>query len=189
MKEYKSYNFDGFLWLHDDMVPNMRKISNFEKNVSWVIDTGKYWTVEPWSSRNFSWFWLNGNMGIDSMNKLLESRPDFSSNLKKCTGHIHNWFIGQSDFVYLSKEYIDELLDIVGLFSKYRLFLEIAIPTFMYCFACDKEKCQKLKLCTSFGKNRLSYYRECDNSFDLYHPVKGYMPEARSFVMEKVITR
>jgi hypothetical protein len=192
LNSFSKYDFQGFLWLHDDMVLNLRNMHSMDLSKPWIVEpTGNPLVIEPWDKRNYTWYWLNGEVGIDAMQNILEARPDIKEKIRSCTGSEHSWWIGQgqADFFYLPKSFIPDFLDIVGSFSKYQLFLEIAIPTFMQCFACQNQSCQALKLCTTFTEERerrdLKFYRACGSGYDLFHPIKlDSSPAAYTFTKE-----
>jgi len=176
-------HYDGYLYTHDDMALNITKLMSLDLQSYWITDYNPgdtYNTIWPndfdsvWNLRNNTWFWLNLEVGIDAMQKALRKYPSFRQSLIRCTGHERRWFAGQSDFLYVPQHQKSVYIDIMRKLAEAKVFLEIAVPTFIACFA-PKNIVEKIVLCTFWGDMRGNVSHmdiNCPPSSSAYHPVK-----------------
>jgi len=123
---YKNYKLiiddsDGIFYTMDDNIINV--------NILNLFDSGKiiYYYNEIKTLDNYSgWWWdsnNNGQYGKNAINNLINDNEFKKYNINKFSGTFADWF-------YLPKQYVtDKLFDLFELFSKYNVFLEIAIPS------------------------------------------------------------
>jgi hypothetical protein len=168
--------YKGFLFVHDDLVVRSSIIKALDRDSIWFADQSWKSLLEPWYLRNHSWpYFNNNNFGIERMQRILKSNKKIRNVLRNCTGNTHEWFHGQSDFFYIPAIAARSFLDVVGIFSSEKLTVEIALPTYVNCFAPKHVPLVTLKLCTFWEKERgnlTHYQRNCDSSYALVHPLK-----------------
>lgn len=168
--------YKGYLFVHDDLVVRSSVIKALDRDSIWFADYFKKELLEPWHSRNHSWpYFNNNNFGIKRMEQILKSNKKIGTVLRNCTGNEHNWFHGQSDFFYIPAIAAKSFLDVVGIFSAEKLTVEIALPTYVNCFAPKHVPLITLPLCTFWEKQRSNlthYEKNCNSSYALIHPVK-----------------
>ena len=193
-------NYNGYLFLHDDMAINMTKFLSLNLNrnkiwqETWTGTFGKTpmnvsFTKETWGNKghgmNYPWF--DTKWGIEAFNKMLEKNEDIKSRLKECNlnnADAYDLFVCESDFVYFPSSVIEELKYFTKIFSEYGIFLEMALPTIIECFLSDIDEVHYLPLCT-FWDNRYNYalyQKECITNEVLYHPLKLTQPGALKFM-------
>jgi hypothetical protein len=98
--------------------------------------------------------------------------------MQRCVGDGKNitFYNGQGigDFYIIPQSLRQTFIDVMSVFGRYHLFLEIAIPTFHQCFI-GLSMAENLELCTSWGRDRYvlsSYENNCGDAFPLFHPIK-----------------
>ena len=195
--------YDGYLFLHDDMAINMTKLLNLNldrKKIWQETWTGTLGTTPmktsfdkvSWSNKgvNMGYPWFNSKWGISAINKLIDSNHDIKSILKTCSGNNSEGYdlhVCESDFIYFPGSIAHELKKTVKLFADYEVFLEIAIPTIVTCWFPHVEKIYLL-LCT-YWDDRYNYrlYEEQCKQEILYHPLKFSSPGGME-LMQKLST-
>ena len=123
--------------------------------------------------------------GLDSVEKLLLDKH-LEKGIINCTGDSHTWYTGQSDFIYLPKSEASNFIKIIAKFSASELFLEVAIPTYVKCFA--NTEFTFFSLCTSFAsksKTIKNYVKNC-NGIDAVHPIKLSKPYGKEYMKYKM---
>ena len=186
--------FDGYLYLHDDILVSPKTIASFDLKHIWFCDDIKQVTIEPWESRNHDWPWFNHEvMGIPSMEAMLTHEETIGKTMETCSSKSnHTWYIGQSDIYYLPTKFIDSFIKTVGIFAQYKLFFEIAIITWIKCFSMEK-KIELMKLCTSWDPRYRGlvnkYGSACLKNADVIHPIKyknnpHHLEFAKDFILK-----
>lgn len=175
---FRQQKYKGYMFLSDDLVVRNTSIQTLSRDSIWFPTHSSMTLVEPWNSQNHSWCWFNSkNIGVGSMQRILSSNEHIRNGLRVCTGSEHAWYInkGQSDFIYIPASAAKSFLNVVGVFSANKLFLEIALPTYVNCFAPTHIKLETLSLCTFWEQERNSlthYMKHCNASHALVHPIK-----------------
>lgn len=172
------YDFRGYLFMHDDLAVNVEKLMSLNKSVTWIAPTphSAPWTASiseiEWKYRNTSWWWFNVPVGIEAMEKALQD-PYIDSTIRACLGSNHTWYIGKGDFFYIPREYKESFQRVASVFSRSKLFLEIAIPTYAKCFA---RSVVELKFCDILINHELTLnltmVQQLCQRHDVFHPIK-----------------
>jgi|UniRef100_A0A6C0LY19 hypothetical protein len=139
-KKYKSIidDSDGLFYTMDDNIINVNIINLFDNekiifykpnirnddmNIILNGETSDYtWYKLDNINNHSNWHW-DSKFGKKAINKLIEDKEFKKYNIDKFSAAFSDWF-------YLPKKYLtDKLFDLFELFSKYEVFLEIAIPS------------------------------------------------------------
>ena len=133
-QKYKSLieESDGVFYTMDDNIINMNILNLFD------ADKIIYYHNEVKSLNTYSgWHWDNPGHGKNAINNLLNDTEFKKYNINKFSGTFADWF-------YLPKKYLtDRLCDLFELFSKYEVFLELAIPSVINNIELDKTQYQQ----------------------------------------------
>ena len=159
------------------MLMNVKKLLSLPLTDVW-ISYDSHWTLRPldehWVPVNGTekWGWIFKDSGIPAVLRLVDSyqsnRSVLLSTLKNCTGSIHNWWSGQSDFFYIPHAESSTVISILSQMGSFGLFLEIAFPTLVECFLRKDVYVRRLLLCTTFTPMRenITFYRKhCKRSY------------------------
>lgn len=189
-------HYEGYLYTHDDMALSITKLMGLDLKSYWITDynpSDAYNTISPtnldsiWNMRNHTWGWFNRNVGIDAMQSAIDKNPSLRQSLVRCTGTERRWFYGQSDFLFVPQHQKTIYMDIMGKLADAKVFLEIALPTFIACFT-PKNLVEKIVLCNFWDSNRgnVSYMNtNCPPSTSAYHPVKLSGRDSLQFMIRK----
>ena len=148
---YKKYKLiiddsDGIFYTMDDCIINVNILNlfDFEKIIYYKpnsvnddmnlilngITTDYTWFKLDNINNHFNWHW-GSPYGKNAIMKLIEDDEFKKYNIDKFNGAFSDWF-------YLPKKYLTEkLFNLFELFSKYEVFLEIAIPSIINNIATD----------------------------------------------------
>lgn len=186
LKEY-----DGYLFLHDDMGININKILNLDRNKIWQETWTGYFGTTPsrtaftsvtWANKGhgMDYPWFDTKWGISAIDNLLNDNEQVKSILKTCSMNnteAYDLHVCESDFVYFPKSVAQELKIYTKLFADYQVFLEIAVPTIIQCFL-PHVGIIYLPLCTSWDDryNYQKYEENCKNEEVIFHPLKFSRP-------------
>ena len=162
---------DGLFYTMDDNIINVNILNLFDSNK--II----FYYNEIKSIDNYSdWWWtedFDGYYGKKAISNLTNDDKYKKYNIDKYSGAF-------SDFFYLPKKYLDEkIFDLFEIFSKYEVFLEIAIPTIINNIEKDKNNYQDFKNIILWEEDRkkVNNYDYIYNSFNhehnlIIHPIK-----------------
>jgi hypothetical protein len=168
----------GVFYLMDDNIVNPRILENM--NPSKIIGAN---TDGDWIPQETGWWWSNncngafGNLAIDKIKA--DSNFIKYSNID---------FVGSfGDFLYIPTKYITQnLINLIEIFSKYNLFLEIAIPTICNYLSKDESSFNVYdKMILWNDRERfddLSFVKKCllEDEYLFLHPIKvNNSPENR----------
>lgn len=135
-KKYKSLieESDGVFYTMDDNIINVNILNLFDS------DKIIYYHNEIKTLDNYSgWWWADPKYGKTAINNLLNDAEFKKYNINKFSGEFADWF-------YLPKKYLtDKLFDLFEIFSKYVVFLELAIPSIINNIEPDKTQYQQFK--------------------------------------------
>ena len=121
-KKYKTLidDSDGIFYTMDDNIINVNILNLFDS------DKIIYYYNEIKTLDNYSgWWWdlFSGRYGRNAITNLMNDNEFKKYNINKFSGTFSDWF-------YLPKKYLnDTLFSLFELFSKYEVFLELAIPS------------------------------------------------------------
>ena len=182
-------NFKGYLFAHDDMAMNISKLMDFDlTSFAFAFQTSRYWLArldDTWEHRNHSWGWFDGPYGIPAMQHFLTTHPSLGLQIKHCTGSQRAWHGGQCDFFYVPQKQKQLYNSIMEKLGSSKVFLEIAIPTFLMCFV-PLGRLVAYELCDMFGpgkRGNISFYEiNCRPSASHIHPVKLKSPRQIDFM-------
>ena len=111
---------DGIFYTMDDNIINVNILNLFDSEK--II----YYYNEIKTLDNYSgWWWdlFSGRYGRNAITNLMNDNEFKKYNINKFSGTFSDWF-------YLPKKYLnDTLFSLFELFSKYEVFLELAIPS------------------------------------------------------------
>eukprot|EP01034_Spumella_vulgaris_P024488 gene24488-30839_t len=168
IEKYHHPSFNGYMYLHDDLLLSPAKMLTLDKTKLWISNKMESNTLEPWSSRGWGWFWFNDqSSGISAMQRVYDAHPDIEAIMKQCTdtkivkdhkpGNSHTIYHGHSDFLYIPKSMVSSYLYHMGAFSKHELFLEIAVATWAKCFSPNYDtEAIELEICTTWDYSERS---------------------------------
>ena len=151
MKTRQKYR--GYLMIMDDVLINFWNFKNYNLNQIWEgpefpIAVGKF-------HRAGKWYWWGSRWGLRNCIKSLEDiKANFSIELKSSTKTStqdlfqnllqnrnqnfqqpnttkYGCFRGRSDVAYIPKRFVNTFIHLSETFSKYNVFLEIALPTIL----------------------------------------------------------
>ena len=154
-KKYKQLidESDGLFYTMDDNIINVNILNLFDSDkiiyysentenedmnvILSGITTNKSWFKMDYINNHTSWHWdsLLYVYGKNVINKLMNDINFQKYNINKFSGSFSDWF-------YLPKKYLTDAL--FELFSKYEVFLEIAIPSIIYNIESDKSQFQMI---------------------------------------------
>ena len=191
-------HFKGYLFAHDDMAINITSLMQFDLSTVWITEND----FRGYTLRNIDlqssvykkgehiWGWLHKPCGSEAIERLIQKDEYIRLKIKHCTGSDKVWYSGQSDFFYIPQNYYPVFVDVLGKFIKEKIFLELAIPTFVECFvnklSFDQRKSKvsliekipifRIRLCEYWSGNRenISYLepRCITYRHSLIHPLK-----------------
>lgn len=172
--------YTGYILIHDDLLVNPKKLISLNKNHIWIGDRVVDHPLEPWDNPKISWNWFDTQFGIPVIKNILNDYKNnsiFIDKLKKCNdkNSTHVWYYGSMDFVYFPSIFVDSFIYTMKLFSKEKVFLEISLGTWAKCMT-NNVIIEELLVCTSwdsrFRPHAAIYYKYCNQSFDIIHPIK-----------------
>jgi len=186
---YKNYKLiiddsDGIFYTMDDNIINV--------NILNLFDSGKiiYYYNEIKTLDNYSgWWWdsnNNGQYGKNAINNLINDNEFKKYNINKFSGTFADWF-------YLPKQYVtDKLFDLFELFSKYNVFLEIAIPSIINNIETCESQYQQFTQEMLWGNDRQKFlnkeyiYNSLNHNHNLIiHPIKfNQNPNSKEWLKE-----
>jgi hypothetical protein len=200
-KNYKSIidDSDGLFYTMDDNIININILNLFdcEKIIFYksnIVDDNNFiingiTTDNTWFKldniiNQFGWHW-DAQFGKNAINNLMNDTEFKKYNINKFSGAFSDWF-------YLPKKYLtDKLFDLFDLFSKYEVFLEIAIPTIINNIEIDKSQYQNFTneiLWTNREKflNKKNIYNSFNHEHNLIiHPVKfNQNPNSKEWLID-----
>jgi len=182
-KNYKSLidNSDGLFYTMDDNIINVNILNLFDS------DKIIYYYNELKTLDNYSgWWWDNNTYCINAINNLLNDNDFKKYNINKFSGTFADWF-------YLPNKYLkDNLFELFELFSKYEVFLEIAIPSIINNIEPCESKYQQFTQEMLWGNDRQKFLNKeyiinslnHDNNL-LIHPIKfNENPNSKEWLKE-----
>ena len=162
---------DGLFYTMDDNIINVNILNLFDSNKI-IFYYNEIKTIDNYSS----WWWtkeFDGYYGKKAISNLTNDDEYKKYNIDKYSGAF-------SDFFYLPKKYLDKkIFDLFEIFSKYEVFLEIAIPTIINNIEKDKNNYQEFKdiILWEEDRKKVNNYDYIYNSFNhehnlIIHPIK-----------------
>lgn len=144
---YEKYNHlfedsDGLMFTMDDCILNTKILNMYYSPEKIIFDYDKNQNpahlFKP-IEEHAGWQWERPNQGKDAILNLLQD-PEYKNNynIKLFSG-------GYSDRFYLPKRYLTEqTFNLFKLFSKYYVFIELAIPSTIHYIEQNKEQYQQI---------------------------------------------
>jgi hypothetical protein len=182
--------YPGYLFTHDDMAMNVSHLMTLSLDSLWHEEFGEPIRLEnDWNSAKHSLWALNVPFGMKAIKELVQSNLTQQSQQRTCS--VYDWGFGQSDFWYIPQKEREAFQHVMSEFSHFELFLEIAVPTFMQCYAPETLKAQ-LQLCTdtNWGAKKRSTFDElrqkCGDAVPLYHPIKTSNSNNVKYMFQKM---
>ena len=193
-------NAAGYLYSHDDVAFNVSTL--IESNSSSFWYTKHFSAVKSscgdmkdnWSRKKAECgWWFSSPFGMDSMYALLSNQSDAARNvvtgMKSCLASTRHWAIEQSDFFYIPRTYKDIAIEVLSILADHSVFVEIAVPTFYFCFVSPSDLVP-LDLCTRFEQpirtNVTNLEAACGAGFPIYHPIKLSAVSNSAWVRKKM---
>lgn len=201
-KNYKSIidDSDGLFYTMDDNIINVNILNLFDcekiiyykpnmvnddlKVVHSGITTDYTWFKLDNINNHGGWHW-DSQFGKNAVTNLINDNEFKKYNIDKFNGGFSDWF-------YLPKKYLtDTLFDLFDLFSKYEVFLEIAIPSIINNIEINQSQYQHFtneilwntreELC-----NKDHVYNSLNNNHNfIVHPIKfNSNPSAKQWLKE-----
>ena len=186
-------NFDGYLFVQDDVVFDFSRIVKLNLESVWITFGSTYYldmfefdeSSDRWRKRDSNDSlvggegWLPTNHGIPAILRAISKDEYISTTLKNCSngrsGLLHH---GLSDIFYIPQNLRTLFIHVATKFDTEKLFVEYAVPTFLKCFVPSETSFQYLEVCTYNEDHvpqteKIQRMMECDPSlFDYYHPIK-----------------
>jgi hypothetical protein len=203
-KNYKSLidDSDGLFYTMDDNIINVnilnlfdsKKIIYYKSNIINDDDRNNILKGRP---TDYTWFTLDNienhsgwhwesPYGKNTVHNLINDNEFKKYNINKFTGSFSDWF-------YLPKKYLtDKLFDLFELFSKYNVFLEIAIPSIINNIEEDKSQYQSFTAEILWNDDRHKFLNKdyiynslnCNHNLIL-HPIKfNKNPNSKEWLKE-----
>lgn len=177
---------DGLFYTMDDNIINM--------NILNLYDSSKilYYYSENKPVDTYSGWWWDapdhdgGKYGKHAIRNLLNDTVAKQYNITTFSGNFSDWF-------YLPKKYLtDQLFDMFELFSKYEVFLEIAIPSIIHFVEPDESKYQRFTDEVTWYNDRQKLlnkeyiYKSLNHNHNLLlHPIKfNQNPQSKDWLQE-----
>ena len=177
---------DGLFYTMDDNIININILNLYDSNK--II----YYYKEIKTLDNYTGWWWDSDFGHGlqygkvGIYNLLNDNEFKKYNINKFSGAF-------SDFFYLPKKYLtDKLFDLFDIFSKYEIFLELAIPSIINNIEMDESQYQLYTdeiLWENFRVkflNKEYVYNSLNHDHNLFlHPIKfNYYPEIKDWMKE-----
>lgn len=160
-------NCDGLFYTMDDNIINTNLLNQVDINKIIIADL--YKEIHP--LENYSgWVW-DLEFGKNNIQKLINDKEFQKYNINKFTGSF-------SDFFYLPKKYLTQkIFELFELFSKHKVFLELAIPSVIYNLEFERNAFNVFKSSILWNEDRKKIHDKIwlDNAFKTYlfiHPIK-----------------
>jgi hypothetical protein len=182
-KKYKSIidDSDGLFYTMDDNIINVNILNLFDSEK--II----YYHNEIKTLDNYSgWQWDNQSWGKNAITNLINDNEFKKYNINKFSGAFADWF-------YLPKKYLnDTLFDLFELFSNYKVFLELAIPSIINNIEKDRLQYQSFTDEILWENNRWNFlnkdyiYNSLNHNHNLcLHPIKfNQNPNSKKWLKE-----
>ena len=183
---YKKYNSilnesDGIFYTMDDNIINVNILNLFDSEK--II----YYYKEIKPLNDYSEWWWDRPSGKNAINNLINDNEFKKYNINKFSGVFSDWF-------YLPKKYLtDKLFNLFELFSNYKVFLEIAIPSIIHNIETSISQYQLFTgnvLWKDINRNKLTDKKYIFNSLHhnhnfILHPIKfNKNPESKEWLKE-----
>jgi hypothetical protein len=188
---------DGLFYTMDDNIINVNILNLFDSNKiiyysakSESVDTNKNESTFKldFINNHTTWWWddiANGLYGKNAVHNLINDVEFKNFNIDKFSGNF-------SDFFYLPKKYLTgSLFKLFELFSKYEVFLEIAIPSIIHNIEMDRSQYQYFKSEVlwhdreKFLNKEYIYNSLHHNHNFILHPIKmNQTPESKEWLKE-----
>lgn len=177
-------SIDGIFYTMDDNIMNANMLSHFNTN-NIIYHSRENRPIK----QKIGWWWqLNeggkhGNLAIRNLEK------DASYQCYGVQGYSGDF----SDYFYVPKRYLtDQFFSLFDIFSKYEVFLEIAIPTILNHIEPDPEKYQIPNVFAAWESKERSLLERKKSFYDIFrkgflfvHPVKfNSNPESKKWLTE-----
>lgn len=182
-KKYKSIidDSDGLFYTMDDNIINVNILNLFDSEK--II----YYYNEIKTLENYSdWWWKHIHYGKNAISNLMNDNEFKQYNINKFSGGFSDWF-------YLPKKYLkNTLFYLFELFSKYQVFLEIAIPSIINNIEMDRLQYQSCTDEVLWGKERNNFlnkdyiYNSLNHNHNfILHPIKfNTNPNSKEWLKE-----
>eukprot|EP01035_Chromulina_nebulosa_P027652 gene27652-36396_t len=199
-------NFDGYLFVQDDVVFDFSKIAKLNLESVWAAyGTTYYLDMYEFDVKSDRWRklgssdsltggqgWLSTNYGIPAITRTMSKDSYIATTLRNCSGGrsglLHH---GLSDTFYIPKKLRSLFIDVVTKFGREKLFVEYAVPTFWKCFVPSETTFQPLTVCT-YNEDHVPHSEKilrmmkCDpSSFNYYHPIKLSLQMGLKFMVNR----
>ena len=184
-KNYKAIidDSDGLFYTMDDNIINVNILNLFDTNKIMYYNSAKLDYID-----NYNGEWWNCHIedGIKPIKELLKDCDFLKYNIDKFNSCFSDWF-------YLPKRYLtDTLFDLFDLFAKYKVFLEIAIPSIINNIETNNEEYQTFTDEILWGgeRNKCLNRDYIYNSFNkhhniILHPIKfNQNPNSKNWLVD-----
>jgi len=203
---YKNYkplidDSDGLFCTMDDNIINVNILNLFDSDkiiyykpnivnddmnlIISGITTDYTWFKLDNINNHFGWWWDNPEYGKVAITNLMNDNEFKKYNIDKFSGSFSDWF-------YLPKKYLtDKLFELFELFSNYKVFLEIAVPSIINNIETDESQYQNFTneiLWDSREKllNKGYIYNSLNHNHNfILHPIKfNQNPKGKDWLKE-----
>ena len=173
-KVYEKFpNYDGYLFVMDDVFIKIWEFDNLDFNAPWIIGYS-YDRATSWSNQSYI-----------RMEKIYDAHPDWRKNIdiflgKNVIPH------GISDFYYIPKRLMKKFCELSVVFYKNWTFLELAVPNSLGIFM--EPKYQYIYFIGLWGENRkhIMDYIHTSHAQVVVHPVKFSNDEHKELIKRYV---
>lgn len=146
----KNPGYAGYLYINDDVIVNYWNLEKFHFNFSRIGESSnKFGKVSATEEMPKNWYWWISPYGFKNCQRTIKKMSILSERFHiygrafktfyrdgEGTLYCHN---GRSDIVYIPGHLAGAFHDISIVFYKYKVFLEIAIPTILRFIATNDE--------------------------------------------------
>ena len=165
-KNYKALidDSDGLFYTMDDNIINVNILNLFDTNKIMYYNSVKLDYIDNY---NGPWWDCHIEDGIKPIKELLKDCDFLKYNIDKFNACFSDWF-------YLPKKYLtDTLFDLFDLFAKYKVFLEIAIPSIINNIETNNDEYQTFtdEILWGSERNKCLNRDYIYNSFNKHHNI------------------
>lgn len=176
----KNPDFDGYLYTNDDCIINYWNFDRFDRDKIWFISPTRF-TFCP-DLKKSAWKWWNSEWGYNAFAQAYATLPTHYKKQLATLGD--NIVLGQtySDIVYFPAKYRKQVIELCRHFYRYRIFLEIALPTTCACLD-DPSNWELFDGVTIWRVTEQCCVEKLyAKHLDYIHPAKISIPQVREFI-------
>jgi hypothetical protein len=128
--------FAGYFYIHDDVVIHPWNLRRYDRSKIWCQDTSCFEVINAAKVlAGTSWGWWKTKWGYPAIvNSYVQMPIEYKWQIQKNYG-VANVMKNYADLLFVPQRFRDGFITLSKLFAKNEVFLELAIPTIMFCIA------------------------------------------------------